>query len=199
MTRKRRSLRSRLTLLVTTAVAVAIAVCAAVCWFIVRSELIDQMERSLGGPKGPQGNEWIARSCSNPPPEHQPPFPRFQLLQAIDTAGVRCVMGYTGVRLVPDDRVVAGAPEGVRRFRDGVTDDGAPVLVLVRSVGSGLAVMESRPLAEFQSTLTTLAWILAGVAALGVVGAASAGLLISRTATCSTASARRPTGRSAVR
>ncbi|MFI7535541.1 sensor histidine kinase [Streptosporangium sp. NPDC049376] len=179
---KRRSLRSRLTLLVATAVAVAIAVCAAVCWFIVRSELLDQMERSLNAPKGPQGNEWIERSCASPPPEHQPPFPRFQLLQAIDTGGVRCVIGYTGVRLVPGDQAVAKAPEGTQHFRDGVTDEGAPVLVLVRSVGSGLAVMESRPLAEFQSTLTTLAWILAGVAALGVVGAASAGLFVSRTA-----------------
>ncbi|MFC7649988.1 HAMP domain-containing protein [Streptosporangium lutulentum] len=42
--------------------------------------------------------------------------------------------------------------------------------------------MESRTLTEFQATLTTLAWILAGVAALGVLGAASAGLLVSRTA-----------------
>ncbi|MFD0888144.1 two-component sensor histidine kinase, partial [Streptosporangium algeriense] len=115
---ERRSLRSRLTLLVATAVAVAIAVCAAVCWFIVRSELIGQMERSLSAPKGPQGNEWIERNCAGAPPEHQPPFPRFQLLQAIDTDGARCVIGDTGVRLLPGDRAVARAPAGVQRFRD---------------------------------------------------------------------------------
>lgn len=179
---RRRSLRSRLTLLVTAAVALAIAVCAAVCWFIVRGELLGQVERSLDVPKGPQGVEWIEQYCSGAVVGRMPPPPRFQLLQVIDAGGGRCVVGTTGVRVVPSDRTLVGAPEGRGEFRDGATDDGAPVRVLVRSVGSGLAVMEARPLAEFQSTLTTLAWILAGVAALGVVGAASAGLLVSRTA-----------------
>ncbi|MEV7006525.1 HAMP domain-containing sensor histidine kinase [Streptosporangium sp. NPDC051022] len=179
--RKRRSLRSRLTLLVATAVALAIAVCAAVCWFIVRSELLNQVERSLAGPKGPQGTEWIDQYCSGNG-LNRPPPPRFQLLQAIDVDGRICVIGSVGVRVVPGDRALAAAPAGRQEFRDGTTDDGASVRVLVRSAGFGRVVMEARPLAEFESTLTTLAWILAGVAALGVVGAASAGLLISRTA-----------------
>jgi two-component system sensor histidine kinase MprB len=177
----RRSLRSRLTLLVATAVAVAIAVCAAVCWVIVRSELLDQMDRSLHGPKGPQGIEWIQLYCSGGIPDRPLP-PRFQPLQVIGAQGGRCVVGAPGVEIISADRALAGAPAGQESIRNGVTEEGEAVRVLTRSVGSGLAVMESRTLTEFQSTLTTLAWILAGVAALGVLGAASAGLLVSRTA-----------------
>jgi two-component system sensor histidine kinase MprB len=177
----RRSLRSRLTLLVATAVAVAIAVCAAVCWFIVRSELLDQMDRSLHGSKGPQGIEWIQQYCARGLPDRPLPF-RFQPLQAIDAGGGRCVVGAPGVKVTPADRDLAAGPAGQEAIRNGTTEEGAEVRVLTRSVGSGLAVMESRTLTEFQSTLTTLAWILAGVAALGVLGATSAGLFVSRTA-----------------
>ena len=72
---RRRSLRSRLTLLVTAAVALAIAVCAAVCWFIVRGELLGQVERSLDVPKGPQGVEWIEQYCSGAVVGRMPPPP----------------------------------------------------------------------------------------------------------------------------
>ena len=177
----RRSLRSRLTLLVATAVAVAIAVCAAVCWFIVRSELLDQMDRSLHGPKGPQSMEWIQQYCTGGVSGRPLPF-RFQPLQVIDAQGGRCVVGAPGVNVTTADRDLAAGPAGQEAIRNGTTEEGAEVRVLTRSVGSGLAVMESRTLAEFQSTLTTLAWILAGVAALGVLGATSAGLFVSRTA-----------------
>ncbi|MBG0824204.1 HAMP domain-containing histidine kinase [Planomonospora sp. ID91781] len=175
-----RSLRSRLTLLVATAVAAAIAVCAGACWFLVRSELLDQVDRSLRSPKGPQGVEWIERYCSGAEPDRPPP-PRLALLQLVDAAGRTCAVG-TEVEVVPGDRELARAPRGTEAFRDGTTSDGDEVRVLVQSVGGGLVLMESRPLEEFRSTLTALAGILAGVAALGVVGAATAGRLIARTA-----------------
>nr|WP_184944102.1 HAMP domain-containing sensor histidine kinase [Planomonospora venezuelensis] len=176
----RRSLRSRLTLLVAAAVAVAIAVCAGACWFIVRTAMLEQVDRSLRDPKGVQGLEWVAQYCSEDGPRRPPPF-RLPPLQLIDAEGGTCVVGATEVRVTPEDRALAAMPEGAQARRDGTTADGADVRVLTRSVGSGLAVMESRPLAEFQSTLSALAWILAGVAALGVVGAATAGTLIART------------------
>ncbi|WP_449065435.1 ATP-binding protein [Planomonospora algeriensis] len=176
-----RSLRSRLTLLVATAVAVAIAVCAGACWFLVRSELLDQVDRSLRSPKGPQGVEWIERYCSGAGRPDRPPPPRLALLQLVDADGRTCAVG-TEVEVVAGDRELARAPRGTEAFRDGVTADGQEVRVLAQSVGGGLVMMESRPLEEFQSTLTALAGILAGVAALGVVGAATAGRLIARTA-----------------
>ncbi|MGW0060727.1 ATP-binding protein [Streptosporangium sandarakinum] len=198
--RRRRSLRSRLTLLVAAAVALAIAVCAGACWFIVRGALLNQVDRSLlEKPKGTSaGAQWMQDYCAGHlpalPPLPDPPGspsgtfpdrprpPRVLPVQVIDAQGGRCVVGGLAVTATPADRTLAAAPVGTWALRDGAAEDGTPVRVLTTSAGSGLAVMESRSLAEFQSTLTTLAWVLAGVAALGVVGAAWAGLLVSRTA-----------------
>ncbi|MEU0481897.1 HAMP domain-containing sensor histidine kinase [Streptosporangium sp. NPDC006013] len=183
----RRSLRSRLTLLVAAAVALAIAVCAVLCWFVVRAELLRQVERSLEVPKGPQGIEWIESYCAGGPAgpresiERRPPF-RIPSVQLIYAGGGRCVIGTAPVKVTPADLALTQAPPGTRRIRDGVTDGGEEVRVMTRNVGPGIAVMESRSLEEVQTTLAALAWILAGVTALGVFGAASAGLLVSRTA-----------------
>nr|BFE81059.1 hypothetical protein GCM10020093_036600 [Planobispora longispora] len=92
-----------------------------------------------------------------------------------------CAVGDTAIKVVAEDLALAKAPKGTRARRDGVTADGAEVRVTTRSIGSGYAVMEARELGEFKTTLTGLAGILAGVAGLGVVGAATAGRLIART------------------
>ncbi|MEU3166794.1 HAMP domain-containing sensor histidine kinase [Streptosporangium sp. NPDC006930] len=200
----RRSLRSRLTLLVAAAVALAIAVCAVLCWFVVKAELLRQVERSLEG--RPQGIEWIGPYCHEGPrgvgvpggpdhprevpdgPDHpregpgRRPLPRLTPIQLVYADGERCVAGSTPVKVTPADLALTHGPPGRQVFRNGVTDDGEEVRVLTRNVRPGVAVMESRSLEEVRTTLATLAWILAGVTALGVLGAASAGLLVSRTA-----------------
>ncbi|GAA5079077.1 two-component system sensor histidine kinase MprB [Thermocatellispora tengchongensis] len=179
----RRSLRSRLTLLVTVAVAVAIAVCAGACWLIVADNLNRQVNRSLlaEGPKPPRRDDLAICSATgdNPPPGEglRPFLPPIQLVYA---DGRRCVLGRDAVVLTPADMAIAAG--GGRTVRDGVTDEGEAVRVKVEQVAPGVAVMQSRSLEEMYATLTTLAWILLGVSAVGVVGAASAGLLISRTA-----------------
>ncbi|GIH92690.1 ATP-binding protein [Planobispora siamensis] len=186
--RGRRSLRARLTLLVAVAVAAAIAVCAGACWFIVRTALLNQVDRSLSGP-GPRGDGWVAFCESNAAagddflrggarrfPPHVPP------IQVVDAQGGVCSLGDGAVEVVPADLALRNAPVGTERLRDGVTTDGAEVRVLTRTIGGGRVVMEARRLGEFQSTLTTLAVILAGVAGFGVVGAATAGRIIARTA-----------------
>lgn len=199
----RRSLRSRLTLLVAAAVALAIAVCAMLCWFVVRAELLRQVERSLEG--RPQGIEWIGPYCPGGPrgvgvpggpedprgpggpggpgdvPGRRPQL-RLPPIQLIYADGARCVAGSTPVKVTPADVALTHGPPGARAFRNGVTDAGEEVRVMTKNLRPGLAIMESRSLEEFHSTLATLAWILAGVTALGVLGAASAGLLVSRTA-----------------
>ncbi|GAA4230302.1 two-component system sensor histidine kinase MprB [Streptosporangium album] len=190
----RRSLRSRLTLLITVAVALAIAACAGTCWFVVRDELYAQVNRYLehprGGPPGegpPKG--WnvdrVVAMCAagrTSPPGGDEWRPFLPLVQVVYPGGRRCVLGQTAVAVNGSDRAVAAGAYGYAQLRDGVTDDGDPVRVRTENVAPGVAVMESRSLVQTESTLTWLAGILSGVAALGVLGAALAGLLISRTA-----------------
>lgn len=52
--------------------------------------------------------------------------------------------------------------------------------MLTRAAGDGAAISYARPLQEINESLDTLALLLAAVAALGVLGAATAGLLVSR-------------------
>lgn len=138
----RRSLRSRLTLLVAAAVALAIAVCAVLCWFVVRAELLRQVERSLGVQKGPQGIEWIEAYCSGGLKgprelidERRPPL-RLPPTQLIYADGGRCVVGATPVRVTPADLALTHALPGTRAYRNGVTEGGEEVRVMTRNVGS---------------------------------------------------------------
>ncbi|MEV8632723.1 HAMP domain-containing sensor histidine kinase [Streptosporangium sp. NPDC051023] len=195
--RKRHSLRSRLTVLIAVAVALAIAACAGTCWLIVRNQLYAQVERTLqrhprgvGGPpgEGPPMDRDVDRlvtlcAAGQTSPEGGDGLrPFLPLVQLVYTNGRRCVLGQTAVVVTRADRIVAEGAPGGAGLRDGVTDDGDPVMVRTENVAPGVAMMESRSLTQIESTLTWLAGILAGVAALGVLGAALAGLLISRTA-----------------
>jgi two-component system sensor histidine kinase MprB len=190
----RRSLRSRLTVLITVAVALAIAACAGTCWFIVRNELYVQVDRTLQGrPRGvppgqsPPRERDVSRvvalcAAGQPSPAGDGLRPFLPLVQVVYPDGRRCVLGQTAVVVTGMDRAVAAGAHGDVELRDGVTDGGDPVRVRTENLTPGVAIMESRSLVETESTLTWLAGILSGVAALGVLGAALAGLLISRTA-----------------
>ncbi|MEU8269655.1 HAMP domain-containing sensor histidine kinase [Sphaerisporangium sp. NPDC049002] len=182
MRRGRRSMGSRLTVLVATAVAVAIAVCAAACWFLVRNELSRQLNDSLDQPPvGGRTVEMIQRNCTEHPTGTEEPGPFLRLQQIVLTGGTRCAQGWDAVKVEPADLRVAGV-RGGRILRDGVTDSGDTVRVLTVNVGPGMAVSVSRSLAGTDATLRGLALLLAGVAALGVLGAATAGRFVSRTA-----------------
>ncbi|WP_424530894.1 HAMP domain-containing sensor histidine kinase [Sphaerisporangium viridialbum] len=182
MRRGRRSMRSRLTVLVATVVAVAIAVCAAACWFLVRNELSRQLDTSLDQPPlGGRTVEMIQRNCSEHPSGTEEPGPFLRLQQIVLADGTRCAQGWDAVKVEPADQRMARLP-GARMLRDGVTDSGDTVRVLTVNVGPGVAVSVSRSLAGTDATLRGLALLLAGVAALGVLGAATAGRFVSRTA-----------------
>ncbi|WP_433239759.1 sensor histidine kinase [Streptosporangium sp. CA-135522] len=192
--RRRRSLRSRLTALITVAVTLAIAACAGTCWLIVRDQLYAQVERTLQGPPrgGPPGQgpkdrdaSRILEMCASgrTSPAGGDGLRSFvPLVQLVYPDGRRCVLGQTAVAVTEADRAVAAGGPGRAGLRDGVTDTGDPVLVRTENIAPGVAMMEARSLTQIESTLTWLAAILAVVAALGVLGAALAGLLISRTA-----------------
>lgn len=121
----RRSLRSRLTLLVAAAVALAIAVCAVLCWFVVRAELLRQVERSLEGRT--QGIEWIGPYCPGGLPgvgvpkvpgvpggrgeiTGRRPLLRLPPIQLVYADGGRCVAGSAPVKVTPADLALTQGP-----------------------------------------------------------------------------------------
>ncbi|WP_219471240.1 sensor histidine kinase [Nonomuraea rhizosphaerae] len=177
------SLRSRMTFLVAAAVAIAVAISAAGCWYIVRRELSWQLNEALREVMPPAGAMQNAvRHCSDKPvPDQYGPGWR-EPVQIAFPDGSRCVMGNAGIKVTPHDTRIADSDYKDADEYDGYLDDGTPVRVVVRNVGEDAALMVARPLAELQATLRNLVLLLAGVAAGGVLLAALAGLLVSRTA-----------------
>lgn len=181
------SLRARLAVLTSLAVAVAVAACAVGCWFIVRGRLMDQLDRSLyapmaGGPRSSALRQDPQAMCTSPPPgERIREF--LPTMRVVSADGTDCTPpGITQTLVTTDaDRAVARG-ERPALFRDGTTTDGTPMRVFTRPgpPGSGVAVSIARPLTQVDQSLNGLTVLLAVVAAVGVVGAATAGLLIAR-------------------
>ncbi|MGW0805383.1 HAMP domain-containing sensor histidine kinase [Nonomuraea sp. NPDC002799] len=173
---RRGSLRTRLTLLVTVAVALAIAVCAGLSWFILQDQLIRNLDQSILESERSGDRNYLVRTCT--PEGSRGPFDGMATLLRDD--GSTCSVGPS---IVPDERDQAAVHQpGEPIYRNGVTRDGKQVRVVVLNFEPGTAVLEARPLYHVQRTLQTTALTLGGVAALGVLGAAWAGLAISRAA-----------------
>ncbi len=180
--RRHLSLRARLAVLTSLAVAVAVAACAVGCWFVVRVRLIDQLDQSLsephaGGPPRPGSPRSL---CDQPPQDDR--FRGFlPTLQVVAADGTVCNSpnGSSPLRTAPGDVLVARGLKGTT-FRDGTTADGTPMRVFTRPDPSGGAISVAKPLAPVNRSLNGLALFLLGVSAVGVVGAAVAGLLIAR-------------------
>ncbi|MEU7897697.1 HAMP domain-containing sensor histidine kinase [Nonomuraea sp. NPDC049152] len=183
---RRRSLRSRLTLLVTLAVAAAIAVSAIGCYLIVQHELYVQLDRTFDeqSRKRPEAKlhdvDWLLEECQSFP-QDTGHYGRPQAATQVVYADGRpnCYYG-AALTITPEVRQVAA--HGGSALFNGTTVAGKPVRVFVESPVRGMAIMDTRPLGELLGTLRTLTVLLTTVAAIGVLGAASAGLLISRTA-----------------
>jgi two-component system, OmpR family, sensor histidine kinase MprB len=185
---RRLSLRARLAVLTSMAVAVAVAACAVGCWFIVRGRLIDQLDRSLSGPMaarprpGPLWGDSPQAICGKPQPDDR--FREFlPTMRVVRSDGTACSPPGTSETLVTTDadRAVARG-ERAALFRNGTTTSGTPVRVFTRldRPGTGVAVSIARPLAQVNDSLGSLTMLLVTVAAVGVLGAAIAGLLIAR-------------------
>ncbi|TMR92079.1 sensor histidine kinase [Nonomuraea basaltis] len=172
----RGSLRSRLTLLVTVAVALAIAVCAGLSWLIVQNQVIRQLDYTIMEPEGPGDRDFIVTHCS--PEGSRGQYTDMATLLRAD--GTTCSLGSPIVPTKLDLTAVDRPGEPI--YRDGVNRDGKPVRVVTLNFAPGVAVMEARPLFHIQRTLRNTALALAGVAMIGVFGAAWAGLAISRAA-----------------
>ncbi|MER5997103.1 HAMP domain-containing sensor histidine kinase [Nonomuraea angiospora] len=183
-----RSLRTRLTLLVAVAVALAVAVSAGACFMIVRHQLYDQMDRQLGNPPGKNPREqlvWLQHECG-PVPRSQEHYGPQRSTQIIFADGrPPCYKGPALVVTEEDKWVAAG---GRSHPHNGLAEDGTEMRILTETVAPGVAVMDAVPVGELRNTLKMVALLLGAVAALGVLAAATAGLLIAR-------AALRPVGR----
>ena len=203
---RRRSLRSRLTLLIAAAVALAVAVAAAVCWLLVRGELRGQIVDSLTHLRPPAQQVGFAlRDCGGaghrdgPRPDWDPSGRSWQVILA---DGSVCVAsGSAQVVPTAQERALA-VSGGTPVLRDAVTTDGTSVLVHTfryepRPGGppedaarfpepplphGPVTISVFRSTTEMDQTLGILALVFGSVCALGVLGAAVAGLWLARTA-----------------
>ncbi len=186
---RRLSLRARLAVLTSLAVAVAVAACAVGCWFVVRGRMMDQLDQSLSGPfpggGGGGGHDHGSPRmiCSSPRPDDDRLKGFLPTAQVVWRDGTSCnPPGATNpLVLTRGDIAVAQGLQGPT-YRDGRTADGTSVRVFTRPdlPGSGAAVSVARPLAPVERSLQSLALLLVAVSAVGVLGAATAGLLIAR-------------------
>jgi two-component system sensor histidine kinase MprB len=184
---RRLSLRARLAVLTSLAVAVAVAACAVGCWFVVRGRLMDQLDQSLSGPfpgGGVHGgNDSPLMICTSPRPDNDGLRGFLPTAQVVWRDGTSCdPPGATSpLVLSSSDIAVAQGRKGAT-YRNGTTKDGKSVRVFTRPdmPGTGAAISVARPLTQVEQSLQSLALLLIAVIAVGVLGAATAGLLIAR-------------------
>ncbi|MFJ9344471.1 sensor histidine kinase [Streptomyces sp. NPDC101733] len=182
-------LRSRLALLVAFAVAVAVAAVAAVSWVMVRTQLNDQLNRSLMATNpNAQVLRTLREGCvPRPPPGSQKIAENLgATVQVVTADGSHCwVSGRTDLPVTQADKDVAtGRPETA--LHDATTADGVDMRVYTFSarVQDGapvFGVSVAKPLDDIDKPLSTLAWVLVLVGGIGIVGAGAAGLWVART------------------
>ncbi|KAB2349088.1 HAMP domain-containing sensor histidine kinase [Actinomadura rudentiformis] len=203
---KRLTLRARLALLTATAVALAVAACAITSWFLVRGQLYAELDRRLksaAGPPSPPGEApprfWrftqqltsdlqnCQPTATNQGSKPPPPGP-YQILQLVTADGRPCAVPYAGSLAVTDADVEVAKGQRRDSLHDctGIDKYGEQVSVRVYTVqfeaddGTRAAVSYALPLDEVEGPLSTLAWLLIAVSALGVLVSAAAGLVIAR-------------------
>ncbi|MFB4275259.1 MULTISPECIES: HAMP domain-containing sensor histidine kinase [unclassified Nonomuraea] len=175
---RRGSLRTRLTLLVTVAVAVAIATCAGASYFILQDRLRGNFDQSILESLKQGDKEFLERNCT--PEGTRGPFAD-GLATLLFADGTTCSLGHSPI--VPDYHQDAQAFEPCEPvYRYGTTRDGKYVRVVTINFRPGVAVMEARPFGYIQRTMRIAGLTLVGITVLGVLGAAMAGLAISRSA-----------------
>ncbi|MEU0531058.1 sensor histidine kinase [Amycolatopsis tolypomycina] len=175
-------LRSRVALITAVIVAFAIASISTVTYVSTQHNLRAQLDETLLGGWPPPG----ARDPAVPKPDladlcravnGSRPLQRFlEGVQLIKADGTACTPpGVDAVVLDPADRATRSVA-----LRDGHTESGAPVRVLLGPAGDGNVLVISRSLADVESTLSGLRNVLVVVSVLGAALAAAAGLVLTR-------------------
>ncbi|MFF1412880.1 sensor histidine kinase [Streptomyces sp. NPDC058289] len=182
-------LRSRLALLVTVAVALAVAAVACISWFMVRTQLNDQLNSSLRSTNArAQASQTLNQiRCQDKVPG---PFENnlSAQVQIVLPTGGRCwVDGKNSLPVTDYDLEVAKGLRGPILY-DGKTTDGTSVRVYTQPVDltsgpnvQNAAISVAKPLSDITEPLSTLAWVLLFVCGVGILGAGVAGLWVART------------------
>ncbi|MFG2879970.1 sensor histidine kinase [Streptomyces sp. NPDC048337] len=183
-------LRSRLALLVTVAVALAVAAVSGVSWVMVRAQLDNQLNQSLMSTNPTaQVLDRLRQGCPARPQAQVPQDIAEKLnatVQIVTADGGHCwVSGQTDLPVTDTDREVA-AGRKTKALHDAMTDNGVAMRVYTFAAQTQpgapiFAVSVARPLADVDKPLSTLAWVLLLVSAVGIVGAGAAGLWVART------------------
>ncbi|MFJ5267617.1 sensor histidine kinase [Streptomyces sp. NPDC088358] len=185
------SLRVRLGLLAAVAVAVAVTGVSVAAWLLTKRQLDGQLDSNLRSVQASPGYvQALLRTC------------QAQLPQPGGSAGDRTPTPYT-VQVITGDGDICTAPgspaikvtagdlevaRGLRReaLHDADSEDGRSMRVVtsqpsrIADMGENYAVSIAQPLSEVSEPLEKLAWLLLGVAGVGVIGAATAGAGIAR-------------------
>ncbi|MFF4391720.1 MULTISPECIES: HAMP domain-containing sensor histidine kinase [unclassified Streptomyces] len=184
-------LRSRLALLVTAAVALAVAAVAAVSWVMVRTQLRDQLDRSLMATNvSVEVSRTLVQNDCLPPP--QQPLQQIAgnlgaTVQLVLPGGRHCwIAGPTALPVTEADKQIAVGRRG-KTLQTVTTSEGVEMRVYTLPVvtpNTGqvcCGVSIAKPLADIDKALSTLAWVLLLVCGIGAVGAGAAGLWVART------------------
>ena len=177
-------LRGRVAAIIVGVVAAAVAGTGAITWFATQRHLLAQLDQALLDRElptlttmreGATEPTLAGKSLLCDPPEHQ--LQRFlEGIQLLRADGTGCVPdGVDGVVTTPADRAVTAAT-----LRNGITESGVPVRVVLRPVGGGDVVAISRSLVPVDETLSGLRTLLVLVCLAGVVAAGAIGLLLAR-------------------
>ncbi|MET0938462.1 MAG: HAMP domain-containing sensor histidine kinase [Gaiellaceae bacterium] len=174
------TLRARLTLSAALAVAAAVIVASIVVYFVVRSELRDEVDDSLLERAAVIERRPFERGFPGiPPPELGGPGGYVQLVAA-DGSTLR-EHGFT-LELPVDERTVAvAAGEADPFFRD-ATVSGTHLRIVTVPSAHGFALQIARPLDEVDGVLDRLRWILFAIALGGSALAALLGLGVAQSA-----------------
>ena len=180
-------LRARLALLTAVAVAVAVAAASLACWVITRNQLRDQLDSSLKSDRGAGAAVQLAETfgCADALSNsgQRKIFDALNtVVQIVSPDGRHClVQGSTAVTVQQSDTAVASGA-ATTSLHDGKTADDTSMRIYTSRTADGYAVSIARPLTEINNSLSSLAILLVTVTAGGVVAAATAGLVIARTA-----------------
>jgi len=173
------TLRARLTLSAALAVALAVVLASVAVYFVVRSELRDEVDTSLSERTGAIGRPFGDDFPRVPPPLLGGPGGYVQIVS--ETGQTAREAGSTVVLPVDErTKAVAAGTEGAY-FRDARVD-GTHVRILAVPFRDGLALQIARPLTEVDDVLGRLRWILLIGALTGIGIAALLGLGVAQSA-----------------
>ncbi|GGJ51880.1 sensor histidine kinase [Streptomyces brasiliensis] len=184
------TLRLRLGLAAAGAVAVAVSAVTVASWLFTRQQLADQLDSNLQSVQAQRGYvEWLLSLCGSEMPEdtgqrNETPTP--YVVQVITADGTVCAdPGNKEVEVDESDLAVA---RGVltSALHDAASDGGQRMRVsttrptMRRELSGQYAVSIAQSLSAVDKPLDSLALFLLGFAGVGVLGAATAGVGISR-------------------